>query len=170
MIQLVEYETPVGPLSVAADDSMVVASGFIALDEFRQRVAAQGHAAYSPGAEPFVAVGSPLAAAKDAVVAYFDGDLEALKTVPVTQAGTVLQEGVWQALRMISAGQTWSYGQLAAAIGRPAAVRAVGQACGANQVAPFVPCHRAVRSDGSLGGYAFGVDVKRWLLRHEGAE
>jgi len=73
-------------------------------------------------------------------------------------------------MREIPAGQTWSYRDVAAKAGKPDAVRAAGTACGRNRVAPFVPCHRVVRSDGSLGGYGFGLDVKRWLLGHEAGE
>ena len=73
-------------------------------------------------------------------------------------------------MREIPAGTTWSYGELAAKAGSPRAVRAVGQACARNMVAPFVPCHRVVRSDGSLGGYFYGLDTKRWILAHERGE
>jgi methylated-DNA-[protein]-cysteine S-methyltransferase len=70
-------------------------------------------------------------------------------------------------MRQIPPGETWSYAELAAKAGRPQAVRAAGQACARNLVAPFVPCHRVVRSGGSLGGYYYGLAVKRWLLDHE---
>jgi O-6-methylguanine DNA methyltransferase len=72
---------------------------------------------------------------------------------------------VWKGLREIPAGRTVSYGELAATIGT--AARALGSACGANLVAPVVPCHRVVRSDGSLGGYEYGLPIKQWLLQHE---
>jgi AraC family transcriptional regulator of adaptative response/methylated-DNA-[protein]-cysteine methyltransferase len=76
---------------------------------------------------------------------------------------------VWQALRRIPAGETRSYAQIAAAAGNPKAVRAAGSANGANHVAVLIPCHRVVRSDGALGGYAYGQDIKRELLRREKA-
>jgi len=88
--------------------------------------------------------------------------------LPLDVRGTAFQERVWQALKAIPAGETLSYAQLAAAIGSPAAVRAVGSACGANAVAVAIPCHRALRSDGSLGGYAYGLARKRTLLDREG--
>lgn len=88
--------------------------------------------------------------------------------LPLDVRGTAFQERVWQALKDIPAGETLSYAQLAAAIGSPAAVRAVGSACGANAVAVAIPCHRALRSDGSLGGYAYGLERKRALLDREG--
>jgi len=71
-------------------------------------------------------------------------------------------------MRQIPPGQTWSYAELAAKAGRPDASRAAGSACARNLVAPFVPCHRVVRSDGTLGGYYYGLPVKEWLLAHEG--
>lgn len=87
--------------------------------------------------------------------------------IPVDVRGTAFQEAVWKALSEIPAGETRSYAQLAAAIGRPAAVRAVGSACGANPVAVLIPCHRALRSDGTLGGYAYGLGIKTELLKRE---
>jgi AraC family transcriptional regulator of adaptative response/methylated-DNA-[protein]-cysteine methyltransferase len=83
-------------------------------------------------------------------------------------AGTAFQEAVWRELRKIPAGETRSYAQIAAAIGQPRAVRAVGTANGDNHVAVLIPCHRVIRSDGSLGGYAGGLDRKRRLLAAEG--
>ena len=87
--------------------------------------------------------------------------------LPLDVKGTAFQETVWQALRDIPAGETFSYAELAAQVGRPKAVRAVGSACGANKVAVLIPCHRALRSDGSLGGYAYGLDRKKLLLGKE---
>ena len=87
--------------------------------------------------------------------------------VPLDVRGTAFQEAVWRALRQIPAGETRSYAQIAAAVGKPAATRAVGSANGANPVAVLVPCHRVVRGDGSLGGYAYGLEIKRALLERE---
>ncbi|WP_188056052.1 bifunctional DNA-binding transcriptional regulator/O6-methylguanine-DNA methyltransferase Ada [Sphingosinithalassobacter sp. CS137] len=90
--------------------------------------------------------------------------------LPLDVQGTAFQEAVWQALRAIPPGETRSYAQLAAEIGKPGAVRAAGSACGANNVAVLIPCHRVQRSDGSMGGYAYGVERKRVLRRREGVE
>jgi AraC family transcriptional regulator of adaptative response/methylated-DNA-[protein]-cysteine methyltransferase len=87
--------------------------------------------------------------------------------LPLDVAGTAFQEAVWRELRKIPAGETRSYAQIAAAVGKPGAVRAAGSANGANPVAVLVPCHRVVRSDGSLGGYAGGLERKRRLLQAE---
>ena len=103
-----------------------------------------------------------------------EGALEAIERplampdLPIDVAGTAFQESVWRELRKIPAGETRSYAQIAAAIGQPGAVRAVGTANGDNHVAVLIPCHRVIRSDGTLGGYAGGLDRKRRLLDAEG--
>ena len=109
-------------------------------------------------------------AIRAAVAAYFGGDARALDGLKVKTGGTDFQRSVWAALRTIPAGETWSYGQLASAIGKPAAVRAVGLANGANPIGVIVPCHRVVGANGTLTGYAGGLERKRWLLAHEKAE
>src|SRR6185369_4136694 len=93
----------------------------------------------------------------------------AMPELPIDVAGTAFQEAVWRELRKIPAGETRSYADIAAAVGKPKAVRAAGSANGANNVAVLIPCHRVVRSDGSLGGYAYGLPIKDELLRREGA-
>jgi methylated-DNA-[protein]-cysteine S-methyltransferase len=98
---------------------------------------------------------------------YFAGDLATLSGVEVELAGTDFQRRVWSALREIRAGTTTSYGELARRLGAAKAVRAVGAANGANPLWLVVPCHRAIGSDGSLTGYAGGIERKRWLLAHE---
>jgi len=98
---------------------------------------------------------------------YFDGDIAAIDALEVTTGGTPFQRAVWSALRRIPAGQTTSYGALAAEIERPRAVRAVGHANGSNPVGLIVPCHRVIGASGQLTGYAGGIERKRWLLEHE---
>ncbi len=88
-------------------------------------------------------------------------------TTPLGLSGTPFQIAVWTELLRIPPGETRSYGEIARAIGTPGAVRAVGSANGANQIAVVVPCHRVVRSDGARGGYAGGTSRKDWLLKHE---
>jgi AraC family transcriptional regulator of adaptative response/methylated-DNA-[protein]-cysteine methyltransferase len=107
-----------------------------------------------------------LKAEKQKILDFLDGD-ENLARVPVDIRGTVFQRKVWEQLRRIPAGETRTYKQIARAIGAPDAVRAVGSACGANPVALLVPCHRAVRTDGGLGGYAWGLSRKKKLLDTE---
>jgi methylated-DNA-[protein]-cysteine S-methyltransferase len=103
-----------------------------------------------------------------AVTRYFAGELTALDRLPVDLGGTPFQRRVWARLREVPAGQTTSYRELAARVGNEKACRAVGAANASNPVSVVVPCHRVVRSDGSLCGYAGGVDRKAWLLEHEG--
>lgn len=101
------------------------------------------------------------------LAAYFAGELDAIDKLPVETEGTPFQRDVWRALREIPCGTTISYAQLAARIGRPAAVRAVGLANGSNPVGVVVPCHRVIGANGSLTGYGGGIERKRWLLDHE---
>jgi len=103
---------------------------------------------------------------KQKILAFIAGEAS-LARLPLDVRGTVFQRRVWDELRRIPRGETRTYGEIARAIGAPAAVRAVGSACGANPVALVVPCHRAVRTDGGLGGYAWGVSRKKRLLALE---
>lgn len=121
---------------------------------------------YWPGA--VVSDGPAPVAVEVALSAYFAGDARALDALPAAVGGTVFQQAVWAGLRRIPAGTALSYADLARQVGRPGAVRAVGQANGANPVSLVQPCHRVVASGGGLGGYAGGVGRKAWLLRHEG--
>jgi AraC family transcriptional regulator of adaptative response/methylated-DNA-[protein]-cysteine methyltransferase len=89
------------------------------------------------------------------------------RAIPLDVQGTAFQQAVWRELQRIPHGETRSYAQIAAAVGKPGAMRATGSANGANNVAVLIPCHRVVRTDGTLGGYAYGLDIKRELLRRE---
>jgi len=156
------YPTPAGDLNVLArtegDRAVVVAAGFCPAGDLIDRLPE----AMSADVHPTERL-DPL---DEPVLRYLDGDVAAIDDIPVDQLGTELQQRVWSELRAIPVGQTRTYTELAGAAGRPKAVRAIGSACGRNLIAPFVPCHRALRSDGSLGGYYYGLDVKRWLLAH----
>lgn len=87
--------------------------------------------------------------------------------IPLDVKGTAFQEAVWRELQRIPKGETRTYAQLAAAVGKPKAVRAAGSANGANNVAVLIPCHRVIRTGGHLGGYAYGLEIKRKLLEKE---
>jgi methylated-DNA-[protein]-cysteine S-methyltransferase len=100
---------------------------------------------------------------------YFGGDLRTFDATPVNAGGSPFQQRVWTALRTIPAGQTRSYGQLAAQLGKPQAARAVGHANALNPVSIIVPCHRVIGASSALTGYSGGLERKRWLLHHEGA-
>jgi methylated-DNA-[protein]-cysteine S-methyltransferase len=100
---------------------------------------------------------------------YFEGEVGCLAAIEWRTAGTPFQRSVWNGLTMIAPGETLSYGALAARLGCPKSVRAVGLANGSNPISVVVPCHRVIGSDGSLTGYGGGIERKRWLLNHEGA-
>lgn len=153
-------ETSLGPLLIAATDKGLCR---VAFDEDALSLARR-----FPAAE-VVQGGAALSGLASRVVAEVeapgrDTDL------PIDVQGSAFQEAVWQALRAIPVGETRSYAQLAAAAGNAKAVRAAGTACGANHVAMIIPCHRAQRADGSMGGYAYGIDRKRVLRRREGVQ
>src|SRR6201995_1241767 len=109
-------------------------------------------------------------AMRSALSAYFDSDFAALKTIEWRVAGTPFQRKVWTALPRIPAGKTMSYGALAAKLGSPNAMRAVGHANGSNPISVVIPCHRLIGANGSLVKYGGGLHRKAWLLRHEGVE
>jgi methylated-DNA-[protein]-cysteine S-methyltransferase len=100
---------------------------------------------------------------------YFAGERMEF-TLPLDPAGTEFQKAVWASLSRIPSGTTSSYTEQAASIGKPSSVRAVASANGRNPLAVIVPCHRVIGADGSLTGFAWGLDAKRWLLRHEGVD
>lgn len=108
-----------------------------------------------------------LAAAEDALRAYFAGELRSFDALTLAPRGSDFFQRVWQALREIPFGETRSYGELARTIGHPSAARAVGLANGRNPISIIVPCHRVIGADGSLTGYAGGMRRKQWLLEHE---
>lgn len=156
--------TPLGDFClVANEDGALCASGF-----------AVGHARMErqlvlyaqDSMVPLVSARIPGGAA-DAVSAYFSGQLDALDTLAVADAGTVFERSVWRLLRTIPAGQTRSYQGIAQQVGRPRAARAVGCANGKNPAGLVVPCHRVVGSNRSLTGFGGGMHRKRWLLQHE---
>ncbi|WP_240606258.1 methylated-DNA--[protein]-cysteine S-methyltransferase [Euzebya rosea] len=151
--------TPTTPLTVLLDGDTVVASGFGMPEQLLARMDDHATRAPAPTDHP---VGTALRA-------WLAGDGAALDAVDVRQPGTSFQQEVWAALRAIPAGRTRTYGEVAAAVGRPGASRAVGSACARNRLAPFVPCHRVLPATGATGAYAWGADVKRWLLDTEAA-
>lgn len=157
-------ETPIGRLAVVADEEgRLRATGFTEGHDRMEKQLRAWAGKQGCSIEPAQNPGGLTAALR----AYFGGDLTAIDALPVEMGGTDFQRTVWRALRRIPCGETWSYGQLARHIGRPAAVRAVGLANGSNPIGVVVPCHRVIGSDGSLTGYGGGLERKRWLLAHE---
>jgi methylated-DNA-[protein]-cysteine S-methyltransferase len=164
--QLARVPSPLGPMLAATDDQgRLRALDWESHAERMHRLLDRHH---GRGAVRLTD-SSAKSVVADKLEAYFDGDLAAVDDVPTETAGTPFQREIWAALRAIPAGETWTYGRLAAHIGRPEAVRAVGLANGANPINVVVPCHRVIGADGSLTGYGGGLDRKKWLLGHEGA-
>jgi methylated-DNA-[protein]-cysteine S-methyltransferase len=156
--------TPLGPLTIVVEDGTVRAASFSdRAEELHRRLDPAARRAELRVVRDLGAVGAALRA-------YFDGDLGALDQLPVRQAGNPYFQSAWTAMREVPAGTTVSYRELAGRVGDPGTARAAGFACASNQVVLIVPCHRVIRSDGTLGDYYYGLDVKRWLLRHEGVE
>ena len=108
-----------------------------------------------------------LTAARDWLDRYFRGESPDPKELPLSPAGTSFQKRVWQRLLEISYGETKTYGDIAREIGKPRACQAVGQAVGRNRIAIIIPCHRVIGADGSLTGFAAGLEMKRKLLNQE---
>jgi AraC family transcriptional regulator of adaptative response/methylated-DNA-[protein]-cysteine methyltransferase len=150
-------ESSLGPMLVAATDKGVCRLSFGRGREELERL--------FPNAE-LVEGGDGFAALVQQVVAAVEDPARG-RDIPVDVRGTAFQERVWQELRRIPPGETRSYSEIAAAAGNPNAVRAAGSANGANHVPVLIPCHCVIRSDGSLGGYAYGLDIKRELLARE---
>jgi methylated-DNA-[protein]-cysteine S-methyltransferase len=147
--------SPVGDILIYATDAALVA---LFIDDQKHQITYD--AEKIRGAHPI------LDSAERDLRAYFAGDRAPIKT-PLTMNGTPFQMKVWRALTTIPFGETWSYGQLAKKIGSPDAVRAVGTASSRNKISILVPCHRVIGADGSLTGYAGGIENKKWLLDHE---
>jgi AraC family transcriptional regulator, regulatory protein of adaptative response / methylated-DNA-[protein]-cysteine methyltransferase len=153
-------DTSLGPLLVAATDKGLCR---IAFDEDAAALGRRFPAAtIMPGDDRLAAL------AREVVASVESPDRD--RSLPLDVRGTAFQEAVWAALRAIPPGETRTYTELAAIAGNPRAVRAAGSACGANPVAIAIPCHRAQRSDGTLGGYAYGLERKRVLRAREGVD
>lgn len=172
MRYLTEVATFVGPLSFVFDDDALgvdaagnVCRGAVTKACFGpKRKLKAGDATY---VAPLTATGD-LGQIVAAIGRWSAGDANALDPVPVLQAGSEFRQKVWQVLRQVPGGDVITYQQLAVKAGKPAAVRAVGTTMALNAVAPFVPCHRVVRTGGEIGNYAYGSEMKVAILEREG--
>lgn len=161
-LTLDRLETPIGTALIVTDEAGVLrACNWTDYEDAMDRWIARRY--------PRVARREGRGPLRQTFEAYFGGDVRALDDAPWEGVGTEFQRTVWKTLCTIPAGETLSYAGLAARIGRPTAVRAVGLANGSNPIAVVAPCHRVVGSNGSLTGYGGGLHRKRWLLEHEGA-
>jgi AraC family transcriptional regulator, regulatory protein of adaptative response / methylated-DNA-[protein]-cysteine methyltransferase len=155
-----QVPTTLGPVVIAATEAGV---GWLSFESDPR-----GLKAGSIGAS-LVEGGALVTALLNRVLAAIEAPDDAMFDIPVDPQGTPFQQAVWAELRRIPCGETRTYGDLAARLGKPGGSRAVGGANGANRIAVLIPCHRVIASDGTLGGYAWGLDVKRELLRRERA-
>lgn len=155
--------SPVGDFLVVSDGTHLCALDFEDYEERNQTLLRRyyGDVTLRPGQNP--------GGVCDQLRRYLDGELEVLREINIAAPGTPFQQQVWQALCKIPVGHTCSYGDLAKAVGKPKASRAVGLANGANPIAVVVPCHRVIGANGTLTGYGGGLERKQWLLAHEGA-
>jgi methylated-DNA-[protein]-cysteine S-methyltransferase len=160
-------ETPTGDMCLVTDDAQRLRA--LDWDDCASRMHDLLRRRYGAGAITLRSATRSSEAAQ-ALRGYFSGDLDAIAELQIETNGTPFQRNVWAALRRIPAGHTMSYGALAAAIGRPNAVRAVGLANGANPISIIVPCHRLIGANAALTGYGGGLHRKRWLLAHERGE
>lgn len=169
MLHATTLTTPDGPFSILAADDAVLASGWT--EDLAALLALVHPTLRGPGrTDPPAPSSAPegvLEEAAAAVAAYYDGDHDAPGRVPVRQASGPFRAHAWDVLRKVKAGERLTYTQYATRAGRPAAVRAAAGACAMNAAALFVPCHRILRTDGSLGGFRYGLPVKQSLLTRE---
>jgi methylated-DNA-[protein]-cysteine S-methyltransferase len=162
VLQSATHKTPIGNLSIIADEHVLLAAGFKSLVSLIDGLSLvdSGKEIKHIGKIPIIS---------ELITDYFDGDLNALNSIKVRQPGAKFSQEVWKAIRKIPVGKTISYAELAKRAGSADAIRAAGTACGNNLIALIVPCHRIIKSGGALGNYGYGIKVKEWLLRHEGA-
>ncbi|CAB4662059.1 MAG: methylated-DNA--[protein]-cysteine S-methyltransferase [Actinobacteria bacterium] len=146
------FKTPIGTLHLVADEHILVSASF--------NESAIADEAVRVKRVPIIS---------ELLNDYFDGDLNAINAIAVRQAGPTFSQSAWKAMRKIKPGKVLSYTDLAVRAGSASAVRAAGSACAKNAIVIVVPCHRIVKTGGALGNYAYGLNAKEWLLRHEGA-
>lgn len=155
-------ETPAGPFTILASAEGVVRAAGFGSDS--DALLGQVH----PSLRAPLRLRPDLGPVTAAVRSYLDGELTAIDRIPVEQhTGGPFLAHAWRTLREVKPGEPVTYTGFATLAGRPRAVRAAAAACARNSVALFVPCHRVLRTDGGLGGFRWGLDVKKWLLGHE---
>lgn len=162
MLTRASVKTPIGSLYLIAHEHLLLAAGFDDFAALESRLDVKDK-------ERKISSAKRIPIVSELIADYFDGELRALDGISVRQPGERFSQSAWKAMRKVAPGKTISYGELARRAGSPDAIRAAGTACGRNLVALVVPCHRIVKTGGSLGNYFYGLDAKEWLLRHEGA-
>lgn len=159
-----DINSPLGPVAIVLSGQRLCALGFA--DKWQHLA----HSLRRRFGEITIERTTTKPPAAERIEAYFNGDLTALDAIPVDTGGTPFQQRIWNQLRRIPLGKTVSYRDIAKRIGQPTATRAVGAANAANPISLVIPCHRVIRTDGTLCGYGGGIERKEWLLRHEGVE
>lgn len=162
MLSRSSVKTPIGTLFLISHEHMLLASGFSSFKELTSQLEMSDQERDHKEVKRIPII-------SDLIEDYLQGDLKALDGISVRQPGEKFSQSAWKAMRKVAPGKTISYGELAKKAGSPDAVRAAGSACARNLIALVVPCHRIVKTGGALGNYAYGLDAKEWLLRHEGA-
>ena len=157
-----QFKSPIGVLNLIADEQILLGLNLSSVKALKDSV---DEIDYAKGFKEV----SEISVVSDLLSDYFAGDINALNGISVRQPGAQFSQAAWKAMRRVKAGKTISYADLADRSGSKAAVRAAGSACAKNAIALVVPCHRIVKTGGSLGNYAYGLNKKEWLLRHEGA-
>ena len=154
--------TPIGNLNLIVDQHILLAANLSNLKALKESLGADDAAHEIKNV-------SKIPVITDLINDYFAGDISALNSIQVRQPGAPFSQAAWKAMKKVKPGSVISYADLADRAGSPAAVRAAGSACAKNAIVLIVPCHRIVKTGGALGNYAYGLNKKEWLLRHEGA-
>jgi methylated-DNA-[protein]-cysteine S-methyltransferase len=159
---LTSHKTPIGTLNLIAHEDVLLAANLSSLSSLKASLDHEDRTREVREVKSIPVI-------SELISDYFEGDLSALDAIKVRQPGAHFSQAAWKAMRKVKAGKTLSYADLAERAGSPAAVRAAGSACAKNAIVLVVPCHRIVKTGGSLGKYAYGLNKKEWLLRFEAA-
>ena len=163
ILKAAKLETPLGPMIAIANEDALWLLEFADPSRFQRQMKTLQQPSQTRVIPGYT---RPIYSIERELKQYFKGDLKEFKT-PIVLWGTSFQKRVWEELIKIPAGTTRSYAEVAQAIGKPSAFRAVAQANGANKLTIIIPCHRVINSSGGLGGYGAGIARKQWLLQHE---
>jgi methylated-DNA-[protein]-cysteine S-methyltransferase len=159
---LSSLDTPVGTLNLIADEQLLLAANLSSLKALQESLDSRYKNREINRVKKIPVI-------TDLINDYFDGSISALSAIKVHQPGAPFSQEAWKAMKKVRPGSVISYAELADRAGSPKAVRAAGSACAKNAIVIVVPCHRIVKTGGALGNYAYGLNKKEWLLRHEGA-
>jgi methylated-DNA-[protein]-cysteine S-methyltransferase len=161
-LYLSSLDTPVGTLNLIADEHLLLAANLSNLKALQESLDSRYESREIKKVKKIPVI-------TDLINDYFEGDISALNAIKVSQPGAPFSQEAWKAMKKVRPGSVISYADLADRAGSAKAVRAAGSACAKNAIVIVVPCHRIVKTGGALGNYAYGLNKKEWLLRHEGA-